>query len=130
MKGNQMSKQRILIVDDDYGVVRLVSSILRNHDFEVDSATDGLDALVKLKKESFDCVVLDIMMPEVNGYDVCYQLRFNKEYGHIPILILTAREQELNENLGLREDIEYLQKPVDSKLLLDKVQHLLSKKPK
>jgi DNA-binding response OmpR family regulator len=123
-----MSK-RILVVDDDYGVIRLVSSILRTHGFEIDSASDGLDALVKIKKENFDCVVLDIMMPEINGYDVCYQLRFNPDYKHIPIVILTSREQELDKNLSHREDIEYLQKPVDSQLLLDRIQFLLSEKP-
>lgn len=120
--------KRILVVDDDYGVIRLVSSILRTQGLEVDSAMDGLDALVKIKKEHYDCVVLDVMMPEINGYDVCYQLRFNKDFEHIPILILTSREQELTPELGQREDIEYLQKPVDSKLLLERIQQLLSKK--
>ena len=122
-----MSK-RILVVDDDRGVIRLVTRLLLSEGYEVSSVENGLDALVKLKKEKFDLVVLDIMMPEINGYDVCYQLRFNKEYEQIPIILSTVRDQELEDKLGKREDIEYLQKPIDSKLLLEKINFLLSKK--
>ncbi len=119
--------QKILVVDDDHGVVRLVSKVLISKGFDVSSVDNGLDALVKIKKEKFDLIVLDVMMPEINGYDVCYQLRFNKDFGHIPIILVTSREKELEDDLAEREDIEYLQKPVDTKLLLEKIGHLLSK---
>ena len=122
-----MAKKKILVVDDDLGIVRLVGNLLKNHGYEVCSAMDGLEALVKIKEEKPDLVVLDIMMPEVNGYDVCYQLRFNEEFEHIPIVLLTARRQELDDDLGKKADIEYLSKPVDSKLLFEKIEALLSK---
>ncbi len=121
-----MSK-KILVVDDDPVVIRLVESILKSNGFEVDKAVDGLDALVKIKKDPPDVVVLDIVMPEINGYDVCCELRFNKEFVQIPILILTETEQEIEESIGKRVNIEFLKKPVDSNLLIEKVKYLLTR---
>lgn len=121
-----MSK-RILIVDDDPVVLHLVESILKANGYEVDKAADGLDALVKIKKEPPDVVILDIIMPEINGYDVCCELRFNKEFMQIPILILTETGQEIEDSIGKRVNIEYLKKPVVANLLLDKIKYLLSK---
>ncbi len=71
-----------------------------------------MEALVKIKQSLFDVVVLDVMMPEVNGYDVCYHLRFNKDFLHLPIILLTEREQELQADVGARTNIAYLAKPV------------------
>ena len=119
--------KRILVVDDDPVVTHLVESVLKANGYEVDKAADGLDALVKIKKEPPDAVILDIIMPEINGYDVCCELRFNKEFVQIPILILTETEQEIEDSIGKRVNIEFLKKPVVSSLLLDKVKYLLSK---
>ena len=121
-----MSK-RILIVDDDPVVLHLVESMLKANGYEVDKAADGLDALVKIKQEPPDIVILDIIMLEINGYDVCCELRFNKEFMQIPILILTETEQEIEDSIGKRVNIEYLKKPVVANLLLDKIKYLLSK---
>ena len=126
-KKNEKKVKRILVVDDDPGIIRLVGSLLTSHGYEVTSAADGLEALVKIKNEKPDLVVLDIMMPEVNGYDVCYQLRFNQEFEQVPIVILTIREQELDESISQKVNIEYIHKPVDSKVLLAKIEGLLSK---
>ena len=119
--------KRILIVDDDPVVLHLVESMLKANGYEVDKAADGLDALVKIKQEPLDVVILDIIMPEINGYDVCCELRFNKEFMQIPILILTETEQEIEDSIGKRVNIEYLKKPVVANLLLDKIKFLLSK---
>jgi DNA-binding response OmpR family regulator len=119
--------KKVLVVDDDPVVVKLVQSVLKANGYETDSAADGLDALVKMKKSPPDLVILDIIMPEVNGYDVCCELRFNKEFVQIPILILTETEQEIDDSIGKRVNIEYLHKPVDSGKVLEKVKYLLSK---
>ena len=124
---SRKAASKILIVDDDPGVIRLVGSLLKSHGYAVQSATDGLEALVKIKNDKPDLVILDIMMPEINGYDVCYQLRFNKEYANIPIIILTIRDQELDEAISKKANIEYMHKPVESKLLIDKISSLLPK---
>ena len=116
---------KILVVDDDPTVVKLIESILKSKDYEVLTAEDGLDALVKIKNENPDLVILDIVMPEINGYDVCCELRFNKDYEKIPILIVTETEQEIDDAIGERVNIGYIQKPIESEAILSKLKHLL-----
>ena len=120
--------EKILVVDDEQGSLRLVESIVRSGGYTVFTAFDGLDALVKIKNEKPDLVVLDVMMPEINGYDVCFQLRFNKDFEKIPIILLTVRDREIDENIGVRTNIDYIHKPVNPKLLLEKIQSLLMAK--
>ena len=117
---------KILVVDDDPGNLRLVSAIVKSRGYEILTAQDGLEALVKIKKEKPQLVVLDVMMPEINGYDVCYHLRFNKDFEKIPIILVTVRERELDESIGKRVNIDYIHKPVDSKVLIAKMDALLT----
>ena len=119
---------KILVVDDDPSSVRIVSAFLKMQHYDVATAVDGLDALVKIKEYKPDVVVLDIMMPEINGYDVCYQLRFNKDFEKIPIILLTVRDQEMGEEIGKRVNIEYIQKPFQKEVLLEKVKRFLNMK--
>jgi len=120
--------KKILLVDDDPVVLKIVSNLLDKSKYVLDTANDGLEALVKIKKDPPDLVILDVMMPEINGYDVCYQLRFNDEYQQVPILLLTVRENELSEDLSKRVDIDYIQKPIDVKVLSKKIDYLLGLK--
>ena len=119
-----MSK-KILIVDDDLGIIKLVGGLLKSAGYEVLSATDGLDALVVIKRDNPDLVILDIMMPEMNGYDVCFHIKFSDELKHIPILILTVRERELSEQIGKRVGIEYMRKPFRGEEILEHVHKML-----
>ena len=116
---------KIMVVDDEPATLKLLESIVHSNGYEVISATNGLDALVDIQSENPDLVVLDVMMPEVNGYDVCYQLRFNSKYEKIPIILLTKRDQEINDKIGERVNIGYVPKPIDSKLLIEKIKSLL-----
>lgn len=118
--------QKILVVDDEPATLKLVESLLKSKNYEVSCASDGLEALVEIQKNEPDLVVLDVMMPEINGYDVCYQLRFNKQYEQIPIILLTKRNQEIDDQIGKRVNIEYVPKPIDSDLLFAKIEALLS----
>ena len=120
--------KKILIVDDDPTVQKLVSSILLAEGYDVAIAKDGLDAMILLKKEKPDLLVLDIMMPEFNGYDVCHAIKFDKVLKDLPIVILTQREKELDARLGALMGIEYLQKPVPPKELVAKVAQMLARK--
>ena len=119
-----MSK-KILVVDDEPATRKLVSELLKKQQYEVITANDGLDALNSIKKNHPDLVVLDIMMPEMNGYDVCYELRFNKQFEQLPIILLTKRSKELDDSIGKRVNIEYMSKPINTKLLLEKIESLL-----
>lgn len=116
----------VLVVDDDPSVVKLLETVLKKQGYAVDTAQDGLDALVKLKHNPPDLVVLDIMLPEINGYDICYHLRFNKDFAQIPILLVTEREQELDDRIGKRINIVYLAKPIKTEDMLAKIKLLLS----
>jgi len=119
-----MSK-KILVVDDDPTTNKLVCSLLKEKGYAVISAVDGLDALANIERDTPDLVVLDVMMPEIDGYDVCYQLRFNSKFVKIPIILLTSREQELDDSIARRVNIEYVSKPVDSKILFERIDFLL-----
>jgi len=117
--------KKILVVDDDKAVTVLLEGLLSGHGFAVSSAHDGLDGMVQVKKNLPDLIILDIMMPEINGYDVCSNLKFDEKLKHIPIIVLTSREQELDPRIGKLMGIDYMQKPIDSKILLEKIQHAL-----
>lgn len=119
-----MSK-KILLVDDDQTFIVMLTALLKRHGYEVITAFDGLDALVKIKDHHIDLILLDIMMPELNGYDVCHYLRFEEQYKHIPIILLTARNQEMDKRMAQLMGIEYLQKPIDANVLLTKIEQLL-----
>jgi DNA-binding response OmpR family regulator len=121
--------KKILVVDDDIALTKLLGGILTNHGYKVSTAYDGLEGMVQVGRNTPDLIILDIMMPGLNGYDVCKELKFNTEYKHIPIIVLTSREQELSPRIGQLMGIDYMHKPLDSKLLLEKVQKALSLNP-
>ena len=114
-------------MDDDASTVVLVENILASEGYRTLSAKDGIEALAKIKSEKPDLVVLDIMIPEINGYDVCYQLRFNEEFEKLPIILLTKRKKELSEDISKQANIEYVPKPIKPQLLLTKIKKLLLK---
>ena len=117
--------RKILVVDDDKAITTLLDTLLSSHGYVVSTANDGLDAMVQVKKDIPDLIVLDIMMSEMNGYDVCNNLKFDEKFKHIPIVVLTSRDEELDPKIGRLMGISYLQKPIDSKTLLDKIQSIL-----
>jgi len=124
MSGGHAPK-KILVVDDDKAVTMLLDGLLSSRGYTVLTANDGLDGMVQVRKNIPDLVILDIMMPEINGYDVCSNLKFDEKFKHIPIIILTSREQELDPRIGQLMGISYMHKPIDSKILLEKIQNVL-----
>ena len=119
------SKRKVLVVDDDPTIIKIVHSLLTAQGHEVVSATDGIDAMVKVKEHKPDLIVLDIMMPELNGYDVCHKLKFDSPYKNIPILLLTSRDQEIDPRIGQMMGISYLQKPLNRNAFLSLVKQIL-----
>ncbi|MBU4185395.1 MAG: response regulator [Proteobacteria bacterium] len=107
-----MDKKRVLIVDDEQDIVESIKFNLELEDIECLEAYDGEEALSKAKKEKPDLIVLDIMLPKINGYKVARLLSFDAAYKDIPIIMLTARTQEkdimLGEETGAKE---YVTKP-------------------
>ena len=120
-----MSQKKILVVDDDPSVVKLLDSILTAKGHAVVKAADGEEALKQMKAHNPQLLILDIMMPGMNGYDVCRNLKFDSPFKDTPILLLTSRDQEIDPRIGQMMGIEYYQKPVSRDVLLTKVEKLL-----
>jgi two-component system alkaline phosphatase synthesis response regulator PhoP len=127
MIGVLMSK-KILIADDEQNIVISIEFLLRREGFEVLVAGDGEAALAKVRAERPDLVLLDVMMPRMNGFDVCQALRADPDLGATRILMLTAkgRDTEVSKGLGLGAD-GYMTKPFSTKELLAEVRKLLER---
>ena len=122
-----MSKARILIVDDEPSIVKMVSKRLEVEGFDVLVAMDGQEGLDKAQTESPDLIVLDLMLPKVNGYEVCSQLKQDARYQKIPIMLFTAKTQAKDEQLGKECGANaYLRKPFQGKELIDTIRMLLA----
>lgn len=120
-----MSK-KILIVDDEIQLVEMVRIRLEAAGYEVIAAYDGQEGLDKAKKDKPDLIILDLMLPKMDGYKVCGLLKNDSRYSKIPIIMFTARAQEDDMKLGKELGAEeYLTKPFEPALLLDKIKELL-----
>ncbi|MCL4370272.1 MAG: response regulator [Chloroflexi bacterium] len=107
-----MIRSRILVVDDEPGIVDIAKANLEGHGFIVVEAYDGEDALRKVKEEKPDLVVLDILMPEMDGWDVLERIEADPELSGIPVIMLTARVSDEDVLRGLeRGAVEYMTKP-------------------
>ncbi len=103
------SAPRILLVDDELSVQKLLTYPLRKEGYEVVPALDGREALDRLREDNFDLVVLDVMMPKMDGFDVCRQIRARST---VPIIMLTAKTEEIDKVLGLELGADdYITKP-------------------
>jgi DNA-binding response OmpR family regulator len=103
------SAPRILLVDDELSVQKLLTYPLRKEGYDVVPALDGREALDRLREDSFDLVVLDVMLPKQDGFDVCRQIRSRST---VPIIMLTAKTEEIDKVLGLELGADdYITKP-------------------
>lgn len=121
-----MSK-KILIADDEQNIVISVEFLMRREGYEVLVAGDGEAALERIRSEKPDLVLLDVMMPKKNGFDVCQEVRADPAFSATRILMLTARgrDTEVAKGLALGADA-YMTKPFSTKELVDKVRELLA----
>jgi len=124
-----MSK-RILIVDDEPNIVISLEFLMKREGFETEVAADGEAALEALARNRPDLVVLDVMLPKMNGFEVCRQIRSSPDSRDLKILMLTAkgRETEVARGLGLGADA-YVTKPFSTKDLVAQIKRLLGSGP-
>ena len=123
-----MSPKKILVVDDEVDLVETVRFPLEMEGFDVLVSYNGEDALNQARKEKPDLIILDLMLPKLDGYKVCRLLKFDERYKHIPILMLTAKTQEKDKTLGMETGAdEYITKPFEMDYLMEKVKAYLSK---
>ncbi len=112
----------ILIVDDDPYIQRALAFVLRKEGFEVETSSDGQDALMKAKELKPKVIFLDIMIPKTNGFDTCKAIKSDAELKDTYIIMLTAKGQEIDRERGLREGAnEYMNKPFSPKDIVAKV---------
>ncbi len=122
-----MSK-RIMIVDDEEDIRGSVGQIFEISGYEVIKAEDGNDCLNKLERAIPDLVILDIMMPGMNGWDVAARIKENSKWSKIPIVFLTAKVDEMSIGMGGLASREYIVKPFDIIKLKERVEEILNNK--
>lgn len=126
-----MTKKRILVVDDEREIVNNLCMTLQMKDYETLKAYDGQEALDVVRKEKPDLVLLDIVMPKLNGYQVCRELKNDEATKSIPILMITAKTQESDRFWGKETGADdYITKPIDILDLLERIKHFLGEEKK
>ena len=119
--------KKILVTEDSPTVLEILKSVLEEEGYEVIAATDGQQALNLAKTDKPDLIVLDLLLPKIDGYKVCRILKFDEKYKNIPIIMLTARTKESDENLGKEVGADaYIRKPFQPEVIIDQIRKLLN----
>jgi two-component system phosphate regulon response regulator PhoB len=125
MRNGTMAKSRILLIEDERGLTDVLSYNLNREGYETLVAHDGSEGLRKAQMQLPDLVILDIMLPGIDGLEVCRQLRAGKQTSKIPILMLTAKSEEMDQVVGFTVGADdYVTKPFSVKVLLERVRAL------
>src|SRR5450759_732584 len=118
-----MSKETILVVDDEQNIIELARLYLEQEGFRVESANTGKAALDKVKAVDPALIVLDLMLPEIDGWEVCRRVRSNSD---VPIIMLTARDEDVDKIVGLEIGADdYMTKPFNPRELVARVKAVL-----
>lgn len=125
-------KKRILVVDDEPDFSMIVKKNLEKEGFDVELAYDGAEGLAKVKSNPPDAIVLDVMMPEMDGYEVCSKLKSDKQYSDIPIVLLTAVASHVTstryshyDGMSMEAD-DYMPKPASAEQITESIKRLLN----
>lgn len=118
--------KRILVIDDDPVVVKMLDSLLKSHQYEVLLAADAPTGLEMAMKCSPHLIILDVMMPIINGYNICRLLKKETKHSKIPIILLTSRASEEDHRIGKEVGADaYINKPLNTTELLSQIQGML-----
>ena len=121
-----MSKGKILVVDDEIYIVHILDFSLGMEGYEVVTALDGEQALEKVKTEKPDLIVLDIMMPKLDGYEVCKNIKSSATTQHIPVILLSAKGRNVDQKLGFDVGADdYITQPFRPRKLVERINQLL-----
>ena len=125
--------KKILVVDDDPDLVEATSIILKTMKYDVSAAYGGVEGLEKARNEKPDLIVLDVMMPDRDGYAVCKELKADPELSGIPVLLLTAVVSHISttrytQQMGMETEADdFIDKPVEPQVLVERIEALLAK---
>jgi len=121
-------KKRILVVDDEPSILETIKFHLEISDYDVISAVDGMEALKLARDGKPDLILLDLMLPKIDGYKVCKMLKMDRRYKNIPIVMLTAKAGSVDEVAGYQSGADgYVKKPFDLEALSSVVEEMLEK---
>jgi two-component system alkaline phosphatase synthesis response regulator PhoP len=123
---SETPRARVLVVDDEPDLIRILEFGLRAAGYQVEIAADGQEGLKKAREMRPDIILLDLMLPKLDGYKVCRMLKFDERYRHIPIVILSARTQEGDQTLAIEMGANrFVTKPYDFTEILGLIETLL-----
>jgi len=129
--GHTMARERVLVVDDEQDLLELVSYNLNKEGYRVACVSTGEEALAAAKRDLPDLIVLDLLLPTVDGLEVCRRLKMDPRTQHIPILMLTAKSEEADVVTGLELGGEdYVTKPFSPRVLVARVKAVLRRRSK
>jgi len=121
-----MPGQKVLVVDDSWTELTMIVTPLRNSGFDVITAVDGDEAVEKVFKERPQCIVLDVVLPKQNGFQLCRRFKSLEASRHIPIILLTSKSTPLDKAWGLRQGADmYITKPFNGDELVASVRRLI-----
>ena len=122
-----MVRKRILLIEDEKDMVFAVTLQLQAAGYEIIVAGNGEEGLDKARREKPDLIILDLMLPKMDGYKVCGLLKSDKKYMHIPVIMFSARASQADKELGKKVFVDaYITKPFDPKALLDTIRKVLA----
>jgi len=128
MDENNTKKIRILVVDDEKEFIDAVRDLLEERSYKVEHANDGIGALEIIKQNPPDLILLDVVMPNMDGITLLKKLKEKPQTKDIPVIMLTVKDGQANRDLGLATGAyEYISKPYDSLVLLRQIRNLLEK---
>src|SRR5262245_39240063 len=118
--------KKILIVEDEHDVIKLLKYNLEKEGFKVNYTTDGSLVLAEIRRDEPDLIILDLMLPGLDGLEICRQIRRHEKYASLPLLMLTARSDEADRVVGLEMGADdYVSKPFSMRELVARVRALL-----
>jgi two-component system, OmpR family, response regulator VanR len=122
-RGDKMINHHILVIEDDQEIQELIKQFLLTQQYKVEVASDGLEGMIQFNKQSFDLILLDVMMPNLNGFEVAKMIR---SQSNVPIIMLTALEEEQDQMKGFDLGIDdYITKPFSFHVLIRRVEAVL-----
>ena len=125
----KQKKLRVLIIEDNVDMAENISDFLEAQGHIIDYAIDGISGFRLALTEPFDAIILDLMLPGMDGFEICHRLRSEKNTAQLPILMFSAKAQEIDKDTGLKVGADdYLPKPATPAEIIGRVEALLAKK--
>ena len=123
--------KKILVIEDDPATSRLVDYSLQHEGYQVFTASNGLDGIRKALEETPDLIILDVMLPGMDGFEICHRLRSEPKTAEVPILMFSAKSQDIDKTTGLLVGADaYLTKPAPPSSIVESVQKLINTRHK